>query len=80
LSTFTLYRVDETGAHTEVSEHRSLAEGWAAGQDAVHADAENAYALYLAGINSPDQRVARFGFSRLPANKFESIVAEMMGS
>jgi hypothetical protein len=80
LSKFTLYRVSEGGAHTKVSEHRSLAEDWRAGTDAVHADSTSAFALYLNGLNSPDQRMARFGFSRLPVSKFEPIIAEMMGS
>jgi hypothetical protein len=41
-----------------------LGEGFSAGQDAVHADPESAFALYLKGLNG-NIRVARFGFSRL---------------
>ena len=40
----TLYRVEATGTRTKINEHRSLAENFTAGQDAVHAHAENAYA------------------------------------
>jgi len=74
---FTLYRITESGALVvkPLSEHRSPAAGFTAGQDAVHADSTSAFALYQG-----DRRVSRFGFSRLPASlgKFESIVAEMM--
>ena len=45
---------------TKVSEHHSLAEGFTAGQDAVHADTESAYVLC-----HDIERMARFGYSRL---------------
>ena len=58
---YTLYRLHADGVtKTLVSKHASLAGGFGAGQDAVHADAEHAYALYLS-----DRRVARFAFSRI---------------
>lgn len=60
---YTLYRFTEGGALVvkPVSEHRSLAEGFTAGQDAVHADRTSAFALYQG-----ETRVARFGVARLP--------------
>jgi hypothetical protein len=51
-------------AHTVYKLYRIEGEGFSAGQDAVHADPESAFALYLKGLNG-DIRVARFGFSRL---------------
>jgi hypothetical protein len=64
MALYTLYRVSDDDL-IEVSVHKSLGGGFGAGRDAAHADPENAYALYLMGLNSPDQRVARFAFSRL---------------
>ena len=66
MSKYTLYRIsDAPGAdRIEVSAHKTLGEGFSAGQDAAHADPESAFALYLKGLNG-DIRVARFGFSRL---------------
>ena len=60
---YKLYRIEGEG-RVEVSAHKTLGEGFSAGQDAVHADPESAFALYLKGLNG-DIRVARFGFSRL---------------
>jgi hypothetical protein len=61
---YTLYRLHADGAtKTLVSKHASLAGGFSAGQDAVHADREHAYVLYLAG--PCERRVARFAFSRI---------------
>ncbi len=55
-----LVRVHANGTEEPVSEHASFEEGWAAGQHAVHADHEGAFALYHRG-----RRVARFGFNRI---------------
>jgi hypothetical protein len=60
--THTLYLIRRDGTREPVSTHKSLSEGFSAGQAAVHADVENAYALYQG-----DRRLARFGFSRLQA-------------
>jgi hypothetical protein len=61
---YTLYRIcrDGTREAEPASTHKTLAEGFSVGQGAVHADAENAYALYCG-----ERRLARFGFSRLLA-------------
>ena len=59
---YTLWRVSEDGGEEHVSEHPDFADGWSAGQRAVHADSVNAYALY-AGRS----RVARFCYHRLKA-------------
>ena len=55
-----LVRVHADGREESVSSHPTFAEGWAAGQHAVHADREGAFALYRGG-----RRVARFGFNRI---------------
>jgi hypothetical protein len=60
---YKLYRIEGEG-RVEVSAHKTLGEAFSAGQDAVHADPESAFALYLKGLNG-DIRVARFGVSRL---------------
>jgi hypothetical protein len=60
---YKLYRIEGEG-RVEVSAYKTLGEGFSAGQDAVHAGPESAFALYLKGLNG-DIRVARFGFSRL---------------
>jgi hypothetical protein len=60
--THTLYRIGRDGTREPVSTHKSLGKGLSAGQAAVHADAETAYALYKG-----ERRLARFGFSRLLA-------------
>ena len=60
---YKLYRIEDEG-RVKVSAHKTLGEGFSAGQDAVHANPESAFALYLMGLNG-DIRVARFGFSRL---------------
>lgn len=65
MAKYTLYRI-QGADRTCVSAHKTLGEGFSAGQDAVHADAEHAYALYLVG--SDERRVARFGFSRIQAH------------
>jgi hypothetical protein len=57
---FTLYRVNATETMTPVSTHPDFSYGWNAGTAAVHADRENAYALYAGS-----RRMARFGYSRL---------------
>jgi hypothetical protein len=47
---YKLYRIEGEG-RVEVSAHKTLGEGFSAGQDAVHADPESAFALYLKGLN-----------------------------
>jgi hypothetical protein len=61
---YELYRIGRDGTREAslVSTHKSLGPGLTAGQAAVHADVENAYALYQG-----ERRLARFGFSRLQA-------------
>jgi hypothetical protein len=49
-----------------VSEHPDFGDGWSAGQRAVHADRDNAYALYAGS-----RRVARFGYSRVTSRLSE---------
>jgi hypothetical protein len=56
---YTLYRV-EGADQVKVGAFGSLAEAFAAGQDAVHVDAEHAYVAYHG-----ERRVARFAFSRI---------------
>ena len=55
-----LVRVHADGTEEPVSKHPSFEEGWSAGQEAVHADREGAYALYRGR-----RRIARFGFNRI---------------
>lgn len=62
---YRLCRIGEDGVQVAVSEHPTLPAGWMAGQDAVHADSQSAYALYT----DKDQRVARFGFSRIESSQ-----------
>ena len=57
---FTLYRVNADESMNLVSEHPDFGDGWSAGQRAVHADRENAYALCQGS-----RRVARFGYARV---------------
>jgi hypothetical protein len=57
---YALVRVKQDGSTEPVSEHQSLAEGWSAGQAAVHQDRAHAYSLYRGS-----RRVARLGHSRL---------------
>ena len=64
---YKLYRIEGAG-RTEVGTFKSLGEGFSAGQDAVHADAEHVYALYSEADGAAPRRVARFGFSRLEAS------------
>lgn len=44
--THELRRVHADGTEERVSQHPTFTEGWSAGTAAVHADRENAYALY----------------------------------
>jgi len=72
MAKYTLYRIEGEGlAKLEVSAHKTLGEGFSAGQDAVHADTENAYALYVDG--AAKRRVGRFGFSRLEAHVADDV-------
>ncbi len=57
---FALRRVHQDGTEVAVSVHPTFAEGWGAGQRAMHDNRENAYALYR-----NRSRIARFGFNRL---------------
>ena len=54
---YKLYRI-EGADRIEVSTHKTLRAGFSAGQDAVHADAEHAYALYQDGA-APARRPFR---------------------
>jgi hypothetical protein len=64
---YRLCRVHQDGATELVSEHGSLTEGWRAGQAAVHADAESAFALFTS--EEPGRRTARFGFSQIESSQ-----------
>lgn len=55
-----LRRVFSNGGEEFASGHPTFEEGWAAGQQAVHADREGAYSLYRGGC-----RVARFCHHRI---------------
>ncbi|MDP8953298.1 MAG: hypothetical protein M3N18_13900 [Actinomycetota bacterium] len=68
-----LVRVHADGREEPVSEHPSFEEGWAAGQHAVHADRQGAFALYRGGL-----RVARFGFNRI-AVRHQSLDWSVLG-
>jgi len=68
---------DRALAKLEVSTHKTLGEGFGAGQDAVHADAEHAYALYQDG--AAPRRVARFAFSRITRDPSEATSAASLG-
>ena len=57
---YTLKRVLQDGTQEQISEHPDFGEGWSAGQHAVHADREAAFALYRG-----ERRIARFCFHRL---------------
>ena len=70
---FTLFRVDQEGTEKQVSTHPTFENGWAAGQHAVHADREGAFALYRGG-----RRVARFGFNRI-AVRHQSLDWSVLG-
>ncbi len=58
---YVLRRVRQSGSEEFASGHPTFEAGWAAGQAAVHADREGAFALYGPG----GRRVARFGFNRI---------------
>ena len=55
-----LVRVHADGTEEPGGTFPSFEQGWSAGQEAVHADHEGAFALYHRG-----RRVARFGFNRI---------------
>ena len=57
---YELRRVHRDGCEEFASEHQCFEEGWAAGQEAVHADREAAFSLYRNG-----RRVARFCHHRV---------------
>lgn len=57
-----LRRVHADGSTEPVSEHPDFAQGWEAGQSAVHADRDHAYALYRGRT-----RVAKFGHANARA-------------
>jgi hypothetical protein len=56
MAKYTLYRI-EGADRIEVGTFKTLDEGFSAGQDVVHADAEHAYALHLTAARiAPDGR------------------------
>ena len=57
---YALRRVHPGGNEEPAGIYASFAAGWAAGQQAVHADRSAAFALYR-----NDRRMARFGFNRI---------------
>lgn len=57
---YALRRVHTDGNEEPAGAFPGFAAGWAAGQRAVHADRDAAFALYRAG-----RRIARFGFNSL---------------
>ncbi len=65
--THALYRVQGDGTEELMYEHPDFGEGWAAGQSAVHADRDHAYALYRGRT-----RVARFAHARARSRQPES--------
>jgi hypothetical protein len=72
---YVLRRVRPDGGEETVSEHPDFGSGWSAGTAAVHADRENAYALY-----EGSQRVARFAQARLiPRSGAERIALALGG-
>ncbi len=74
-----LYRVHPDGATEPVSTHPDFGEGWSAGQSAVHADRDHAYALYRGRTC-----VARFAHARAstrqPASNVEALALIGVGS
>jgi hypothetical protein len=62
-----LRRVYADGTEEPVSEPATFAEGWSAGQSAVHADRDHAYRLVANGCT-----VARFAHARARSRKPES--------
>jgi hypothetical protein len=75
MAKYTLYRI-EGADRIEVGTFKALDEGFSAGQDVVHADAEHAYALYLAG--PCERRVARFAFSRIMQTAHDTSLAGLV--
>jgi len=72
---YVLRCVRPDGGETAVSEHPDFGSGWCAGTAAVHADSENAYALYVGS-----HRVARFAHARLmPRSSAERIALALGG-
>ena len=69
---YKLYRI-EGADRIEVSTHKTLRAGFSAGQDAVHADTEHAYALYQG-----ERRVARFAFSRIMQTADDTLLAGLV--
>jgi hypothetical protein len=61
---YVLRRVHPDGTSKSVSEHPDFGEGWAAGQSAVHADRDHAYALYAGS-----RRVAKFAHGQLTRSR-----------
>jgi hypothetical protein len=57
---YALRRVQQDGSEQPAGAYRGFAEGWTAGQRAVHANRGAAFALYRA-----ERRVDRFGRNRL---------------
>ena len=71
---YKLYRIEGADlTKLEISAHKTLGEGFSAGQDAVHADAEHAYALYQG-----ERRVARFAFSRIMQTADDTLLAGLV--
>jgi hypothetical protein len=70
-SRYLLYRVLHDGTQELVSEHPDFASGWDAGQRMTHEYVENAYSLYYG-----DQRIAKFGHSRLMSRRNPTNVGE----
>lgn len=68
-----LWRVHPDGTEEPVSEHPTFEEGWSAGQQAVHAERDHAYALYAG-----NRRVAKFAHMRLsprlPVSNLDALV------
>jgi hypothetical protein len=56
---YALRRVHADGSEESAGAFPTFGEGWAAGQQAVHAD-RDAFALYRG-----ERRIARFGFNRI---------------
>ncbi len=59
----TLYRIEDSGTTTEISQHESISEGVAAGVDMVeHVDLEHAYALHNGSSRVVSFREGRTGY------------------
>jgi hypothetical protein len=68
---YVLRRVYPDETQKLVSKHPDFASGWSAGQHMTHEDVENAYSLYYG-----DQRIAKFGHSRLMSRRNPTNVSE----